>query len=195
MIRTILAAAAADSRLSDQIQVGRVKRAYELVKGAEGQLYLRISRALDELPAWRCNESFPVLRSFYLHLRGVSPEQYVRIRTATQFTRTQILLQSTSCFRQLLTIDPGARFARPEVITGPFGGRSAEMVATELKRNLEFELRARRIESGEAENAGRGCDGSGAAETMERKICRDLAYLDELDSLLIEENTNAEILQ
>jgi hypothetical protein len=175
-----------------QIHVGRVGRAYELVKGAEHQLYLRISRALAELPPWRCNESFPILYSFYLHLPQLPREQYVRIRTATRFTRTHILLQSTSCFRQLLTIEPGARYARPEVITGPFGGRSTEMVATELKRNPEFELRMRRIESGDAENAGRGCDGTGAAEPVERKICKDLAHLDELATLLIEENTHAE---
>ena len=195
MIRNILAAAAADSRLSEQIHVGRVGRAHELVKRAEHRLYLRISRALAELPPWRCNESFPILYSFYLHLQQLPREQYVRIRTATRFTRTHILLQSTSCFRQLLTIDPGVRYARPEVITGPFGGRSAEMVATDLKQNLEFELRLRRIESGDAQNAGRGCDGSGVAEAEERKICRDLAYLDELVSMLIEENTNAENLQ
>lgn len=191
MIKRVLAAAATDDDLAGQINTGRVANALDLVKGAEHRLYARIWRALEEVPSLHCNESFPVLRSFYSHLQQLSRERYVRIRDANSFTRTQVLLQGTSCFRRLLTIDPGSRYAVPQVIAGAFGGRLPSEVAMELRQNLERELTLVRLESGGVEAARRSCDAREEAGANERKICEALAYLAELEPMLIEENLHA----
>lgn len=192
MIRTVIAAAESDKSLRKSINLQRVKHAFTLAKAAEHQLYSRIWKAIVDIPDFRCNEIFPVSRQFYDHLRRLPQEDYVEIRTLAQFTRSQVLLESVRCFRELLSIKPGARYALPQVVAGPFGGLPARQIAEELKGDLAREHEAVLRDSGRQPSGGLLCQSQTTmASRLERQLCDALAYMQELNSLLDEENGHA----
>ncbi|WP_375688935.1 hypothetical protein [Pseudooceanicola sp. LIPI14-2-Ac024] len=160
----------------------RVLNAARLFSEAEGTLYGRHWQALRQMPEYECEQVYTAAGSLYDDLRGLEEARYKQVKDTAQFTRTQVLLLRSQCFRQLLHIEPAVRSVDDYVAEEVFDERPLIEVAGALRTDLTREGLTIRGTGPQATDRDPCARPSTITEL--RPVCEAIAYLDEAMPML-----------
>ena len=183
-----------DNEISIQINLTRLRAAQKYVERMESLLYSRIWEAIRSIDQLKCHEKFPLSYSFYKHLKIMDKNRYENIRGNAKFTRTQVLLASSSCFREFVSREGSRRYIRPSVVRKALAGSKPSDWIRELTVNLTTERDAIYTESGrDRDEAECGTEHEYLSESTRRSvegICDSIVYFADLEALLIRDYGN-----